>query len=322
MIFERLHSVFLVKGLVILTALIGWGGGTSWATEMVLPPGDLDLVGELRYTESSQEDTLLDIARRYGVGRDEIVNANPKVDPWLPGEGTQVLLPIRYILPNVPREGLVVNLPEMRMFYFPPAVAGRPRRLITYPVSVGRMDWKTPLGITRILAKQANPVWRPPASVRREHLEQGDDPLPEMVPAGPDNPLGQYALRLAIPGYLMHGTNKPFGIGMRVTHGCMRLYPEDIERLFREVAVNTQVNLVNEPVKLGWLADTLFVEVHPPLEEDTELQAHLLRYTLGLIHTERERRPFVLDGMALRQAVEQRLGIPVPVTQGPTLGAL
>jgi len=321
MIPERPGSALVVKTLLILAALAGWGAGPLWATEMILPPEDLDLVGELRYIDAHQEDTLLDIARRYGVGRDEIVNANPEVDPWLPGKGTRILLPTRYVLPNVPRQGLVVNLPEMRLFYFPPAAAGRPRRLITYPVSVGRMDWKTPLGVTRIIAKQADPVWRPPASVRREHAEQGDEILPEVVPAGPDNPLGQYALRLGVPGYLIHGTNKPFGIGMRVTHGCMRLYPEDIESLFREIAVNTQVNLVNEPVKLGWLADTLFVEVHSPLDEDRELREHLLRYTLELIYTEHARHPFVLDGAALKQAVKQHLGIPVAISRNPTFEA-
>jgi L,D-transpeptidase ErfK/SrfK len=288
---------------------------------MILPPEDLDLVGELHSIEAHHEDTLLDIARRYGVGRDEIVNANPAVDPWLPGEGTRVLVPTRYILPNVPREGLVVNLPEMRLFYFPSVAKGQLRRLITYPVSVGRMDWKTPLGVTRIVAKQADPAWRPPASVRREHVDQGDEPLPEVVPAGPDNPLGKYALRLAVPGYLIHGTNKPFGIGMRVTHGCMRLYPEDIDKLFHEISVNTKVTLVNEPVKLGWLADTLFVEIHPPLEEDKDLSEHLLRYTLELIYAEHERRPFVLDGAALKHAVEQHLGIPVPVSRNPTFEA-
>jgi L,D-transpeptidase ErfK/SrfK len=293
--------------------LLAWA--PARADELILPPADVDLVGELRYTEARYEDTLSDIARRYGLGRDEIINANPGVDPWLPGEGTSVLLPTRYVLPNAPREGLVLNLPEMRLYYYPTPGRGAPRRLVTHPVSIGKMDWKTPLGATFVASKERNPAWRPPASVREEHARDGRPPLPDVVPPGPDNPLGDYAMRLGRPGYLIHGTNKPYGLGMRVTHGCIRLYPEDIEQLFTQVPVKTPVQILDQPVKLGWLADTLFVEVHPPLEEDTERGENLLRSALELVFAERERRPFVLDGAALKRAVEERLGIPVPVSR-------
>ena len=288
--------------------------GVANADEWVMPHADLDLIGSIRYTEARHEDTLLDIARRNDLGRDEIVNANPQVDPWLPGEGTAILLPTRYILPDAPREGIVLNVPEMRLFYFPPPKRGEARRMITHPISIGRMDWNTPLGTTRIIAKQTDPVWRPPESIRLEAREDGRE-LPEVVPAGPENPLGRYAMRLGVPGYLIHSTNKPAGVGMRVTHGCVRMFPEDIEALFQKVHVGTQVHIVNQPVKLGWLADTLFVEIHPPLEEDSELREDLLRHTLGLIHAERAKRPFVLDGAALKQALDQRLGIPVAITR-------
>ena len=286
----------------------------SQAEVWVMPPADLDLIGSIRHTEARHEDTLLDIARRNDVGRDEIVHANPGVDPWLPGQGTRVLLPTRYVLPDAPREGIVLNVPEMRLFYFPKAKRGKTRRMITHPISIGRMDWNTPLGGTRIIAKQVDPVWRPPESIRKEALEDGRE-LPEIVPAGPDNPLGRYAMRLGVPGYLIHSTNKPAGVGMRVTHGCIRMFPEDIETLFGQVPVGTGVHIVNQPVKLGWLADTLFVEVHPPLEEDSELREGLLRHTLELIHAERARRPFVLDGAALKQALQQQLGIPLPISK-------
>jgi L,D-transpeptidase ErfK/SrfK len=294
-----------------------WLPPFAGASSFTLPPLDVDLVGAVREVTARHEDTLLDIARTHGLGRDEIVHANPGVDVWLPGEGTRVQIPSRYILPNAPREGLVLNVPEMRLYYYPAAARGEARRVVTHPVSIGRMDWQSPLGVTRILAKQVDPAWRPPASIQREHAERGDI-LPEVVPAGPDNPLGRYAMRLGIPGYLIHSTNKPYGLGMRVTHGCIRMYPEDIERLFPQVAVGTPVNLVNEPIKTGWLADTLFVEVHPPLEEDTRRSEDLLRSTLDVILREREKRPFRLDGSALQRAVEEASGIPVPVSRpGP-----
>jgi len=289
------------------------------ADELILPPADVDLIGEIRYVEARYEDTLLDIARRYDLGKNEIVNANPGVDTWLPGKGTRIMLPTRYILPKVPREGLVLNLPEMRLYYFPPARRGKVRRMVTHPISIGRMDWKTPLGKTRISAKQKDPSWRPPKSIQKEALEKGEE-LPDVVPAGPDNPLGRYALRLGIPGYLIHSTNKPYGLGMRVSHGCIRMYPEDIERLFGRIRVNTPVHIIDEPIKLGWLADTLFIEVHPPLEEDEARQRDLLRSTLELIHQERERRPFLLDGAALKMAVEERRGIPVPISKSGAFG--
>jgi len=291
----------------------------SAATELILPPEDVDLVGEIRYVNARHEDTLLDIARYFDLGKNEIKSANPGVDTWLPGEGRRIMLPTRYILPDVPRKGLVLNLPEMRLYYFPPARRGQVRRVVTHPISIGRMDWKTPLGKTRITTKVKDPEWRPPKSIQKEALEKGEV-LPDLVPAGPENPLGRYAMRLGIPGYLIHSTNKPYGLGMRVSHGCIRMYPEDIERLFERVKVNTPVHIIDEPIKLGWLADTLFVEVHPPLEEDLERSYDLMRATLNLVHRERERRPFVVDGPALRQAVEEQMGIPVPISKSGTFG--
>ena len=231
------------------------------------PAGENELVGEFATVAASSEDTLIDIARRHSLGYEEIVNANPAVDPWLPGSGTVVRLPLRRVLPDAPHEGIVVNLPEHRLYYYPPAKPGEPRVVVTYPISVGKMDWATPLGLTRVATKLKDPPWYPPESVRTEHAAHGDI-LPKMIPAGPDNPLGQFAMRLAIPGgsYLIHGTNKPAGVGMQVTHGCMRLYPEHIEELFRMVAVDTPVRIVNQPHKVGWSDGRLFVEVHPPLE--------------------------------------------------------
>lgn len=230
-----------------------------------LPPEGNDVIGAITSVRVRAEETLLDIARRHGLGYEDIVRANPQVDPWLPGADTEVILPTRYVIPSVPRRGIVLNLAEYRMYYFPEPVAGKPAVVMTWPMSIGRMDWATPIGLTRITAKAKNPSWYPPDSVRAEHLADGD-PLPRVVPPGPKNPLGAYAMRLDLPGYLIHGTNRPAGVGMRVTHGCIRMYPEDIEYLFGLAGVNTPVRIINEPVKIGWDGDELVLEVHRTLE--------------------------------------------------------
>ncbi len=252
------------------------------AATFPLPPANVDIVGELYVMKTRHEDTLAQVAREFNLGHEEIANANPKIDRWVPGEGTEVLLPTRFILPDAPREGVVVNLPEMRLYYYPKPKKGETPVVITHPVSVGRMDWATPLGQTKVVRKQKDPAWYPPESIRAEHEANGD-PLPKMVPPGPENPLGQFALRLGIPGYLIHGTNRPYGIGMRVTHGCIRMYPEDIESIFSEIPVGTPVRFVNQPAKAALLADTLFLEVHPALEESPLSEDEVFKVALAAI---------------------------------------
>lgn len=229
-----------------------------------MPPDGSDVVGAVTTVQARADDTLLDIARRHGLGYEDIVIANPAVDVWLPGEGTDVLLPTRYVLPAGPRSGIVLNLPEYRMYYYPRQRQGEPAVVMTFPISIGRMDWETPLGLTRVVAKARDPAWYPPQSVREEHEADGR-PLPRVVPPGPDNPLGKFAMRLGIPGYLIHGTNRPAGVGMRVTHGCIRMFPEDIEYLFEHVSLETQVRIINDPLKIGWHNDELLLEVHRTL---------------------------------------------------------
>ena len=235
------------------------------AEQFELPPAGNDVVGAVTVVEAREDDTLIDIARRHGLGYEDIVRANPEVDTWLPGEGTEVLLPTRYVLPPGPRRGVVLNLAEYRMYYFPEPEAGQRAMVMTYPMSIGRMDWETPLGLARIVSKVRNPTWYPPESVRSEHAADGD-PLPRIVPPGPKNPLGAFAMRLSIPGYLIHSTNRPAGVGMRVTHGCIRMFPEDIRFLFDQLSVDTSVRIINEPVKVGWHGDELVMEVHRALE--------------------------------------------------------
>ena len=230
-----------------------------------LPPPGTDVIGTLATVTARHEDTLIDIASRHGLGYQDMVRANPGVNVWVPGEGTEVVLPTRFVLPPGPREGLVLNLAEYRMYYFPKPRDGATAVVHTYPISIGRMDWETPLGKTTIVAMARNPSWYPPQSVRDEHEADGD-PLPRVVPPGPDNPLGTRAMRLGIPGYLIHGTNRPAGLGMRVSHGCIRMYPDDVEFLFDRVSVNTPVRIIDVPIKMGWQGDELVIEAHPLLE--------------------------------------------------------
>ncbi len=233
----------------------------------VLESTEQSVIGEPQVVFTREENTFSDLAREYGLGYDELVAANPDVDPWLPGDNTPVLLPTQYVLPNVPKSGLVLNIASKRLFYFPAVEEGEPAKVMTYPIGIGRVGWETPLGETTVVSKARNPHWYVPASVRKEHAEMGD-PLPSIVLPGPDTPLGSHVLKLDIPGYLIHGTNQPYGVGMRVSHGCVRLYPENIELLYTLVEVGEDVRIINEPYLVGRLNDELYFESHKPLEDD------------------------------------------------------
>jgi L,D-transpeptidase ErfK/SrfK len=226
-----------------------------------------DLVGVLQQTEVGKDDTLPDIARRFNVGYEEIVRANPGVDPWLPGAGRKVLVPTQFVLPNAPHEGVVINLAAMRIFYYPKRKAGEPQVVFTHPIGVGKVGWSTPEGVTKIVSRETDPTWRPSAAVRKEHAENGD-PIPAVVGPGPDNPLGKYKFNLGWPSYLIHGTNKPYGVGLRSSHGCIRLYPEDIERFYNMIPIGTQVRVVNQPFVFGWHDGRLVLQAYTVLEDD------------------------------------------------------
>jgi L,D-transpeptidase ErfK/SrfK len=273
------------------------------------------LFGEVKRIQTRYEDTLIQLARQHSLGYEELLRVNKGVDPWLPGAGTEILIPGQRLLPPGVREGIVVNLPEHRLFYFPKPEKGKPPVVLTFPVSVGKMDWNTPLGVTKVVRKQKNPPWYPPESVRKEHIKRGDPPLPAVVPAGPDNPLGTRSMRLDIPGgaYLIHGTNNPDAVGMAITHGCLRMYPEDIERLFDLTPVGTRVTLINEPVKISRFGGEVWLEVHPPVDEkgqvltvDIEVFEARLNELLG------ESEVIIDWEMALR-ALREATGMPVLV---------
>ncbi len=281
----------------------------------VLPDENTDVVGLVQVVVARHEDTLPDFARRYGLGHDEVVAANPGIDPWLPGKGTRVVLPTQFVLPDGPREGLVVNLASLRLFYFPKPEEGEPQTVITHPIGIGREGWRTPLGQMRITEKIENPTWTPPASVRREHAKQGDR-LPAVVKAGPDNPLGAYAMRLSRPSYLLHGTNKPYGVGMRVSHGCVRLYPEDIARLFPEIPVGTKVRVISQPYLAGWKDGELYLEAHEPLSEEAKRWKGSLKPMEKALAARTADDPTLVDWQKAEEAAREARGIPVPVSPG------
>ena len=238
------------------------------ATQRFEVAPDDDVIGVVQIVKTSKDDTLTDIARRFNVGYEEILRANPKVDPWLPGADRPIVVPTQFIIPNAPRTGVVVNIAAMRLFYFPPHKSGEPQVVITHPIGIGKMGWATPEGVTKIVRRQADPTWRVPVSVIKEHRENGEE-LEKVIGPGPDNPLGRYAFYLQWPSYLIHGTNKPAGVGLRSSHGCIRLYPEDIAQLFNTVPIGTQVRVVNQPFEFGWHQGQLYMQPYDVLEDDT-----------------------------------------------------
>jgi L,D-transpeptidase ErfK/SrfK len=255
---------------VALWAVLAAFAGPAVATVYELREDGGGVFGTVERITVRHEDTLIELARRFSLGYEELTRVNPGVDPWLPGEGAEIVIPGQRLLPPGTRSGIVVNLPENRLYYFPKARKGEKPIVMTYPVSVGKMDWRTPLGQTTVVAKARNPSWYPPESVRKEHLARGEPPLPRVVGPGPDNPLGTRSMRLGIPGgsYLIHGTNNPDAVGMPVTHGCLRMYPEDVETLFDATPVGTRVTLINEPVKIARVDGEIWLEVHPPITAD------------------------------------------------------
>lgn len=277
------------------------------ATTFDITP-DTKMVGENFTVKVEYNDTFATIARRHDVGYYELVDANPHVDPWQPEDGTEVLIPNQFILPQGARNGIIVNLAELRLYYY--ATDGK--TVTTLPIGIGTEMWPTPLTKGVIVSKTKNPSWIVPESIMREHEERGDY-LPAVVPPGPDNPLGDYKMKLSIPGYMIHGTNRPEGIGRRITHGCMRMYPEDIENLFNQVSVNTPVHIIHAPVKEAWVDNTLYIEMHTPLPEYPQGKKDLIGQLMTLMYAEGPGGNFQVDWAKVRAIAKNANGIPTPV---------
>lgn len=268
-----------------------------------------DLIGSPSIQVTRAEDTLLDLARNADIGYVAIRAANPAVDPWLPGAGRTIEMPTRHILPEGPRRGIVINLPELRLYYFPPSGPAR-----SFPLGIGGEGRETPVGSTRVESKRRHPVWYPTESERAE-----DPDLPERVPAGPDNPMGDYALYLGWRGYAIHGTNREFSIGRRDSHGCVRLYPEDIARLYAEVPEGTPVAVIDQRVKLGWSNDELYIEIHPDqaeadlVENGQEIPPETAPDVDDMVIAAAGPAAGRIDWYSLHLAAQRRTGMPVRI---------
>lgn len=241
------------------------------ATTLVLSTKN-DLVGEVQYASSEDYETIDELGKHFDVGYYELIRANPHLDPKRSLTGDfQLIIPSQHLLPDVPRKGIVINLAEYRLYYFPE----NENVVLTFPVGIGRKGWKTPLGATKIVAKNINPTWRPTKRLLAA-AEKNGGVLPEEFPAGPYNPLGNYALRLGWPTFLIHGTNKHTGVGARVSAGCIRMYPEDIENLFRLVPTGTQVRVINEPIKIRVQNNSVVLQIYPVLDDQHTLPLQAL----------------------------------------------
>ena len=326
LIFGLLGGLFLLSGCQ--SFVTGQSAPTPAAKPLPIPlashefsfnPAHEDVVGTLQVITASKDDTLSDIARRFNLGYEEIISANPNVDPWLPGVGTKIVIPTQFVLPDAPRQGIVINLAAMRLFYFPKAKPGEPQKVITHPVGIGRVEWKTPEGTTRIASKKENPAWIPPLSIRKEHAEKGD-PLPAVVPPGPDNPMGTHVLKFDWPSYAIHGTDKPPSIGLRGSHGCLRMYPEDIVSIYNDVPVGTPVRVVNQPRLLGWRERMLYLQTYPVLEDDKRNHNALLKKSLSTVRStpkaKIDKRPQAkINQTLLNEAIRNPRAIAIPITQ-------
>ena len=270
------------------------------------------VIGSVSETYSNQEQTLPDIARLHDLGYHEIKLANPEVDTWIPGDRQKIILPKYFVLPVAKQEGIIVNIPEMRLYYFPPAANGESRQVITHPIGIGREGWSTPYVNTKIIQKNKDPHWYPPQSVREHYALEGKI-LPKVVKPGPENPLGNFAMRLGLPAYLIHGTNRPYGVGMRVSSGCIRLYPEDIESLFSKITLGTKVNIVNQPYKVGILHEKIYLEANPFLDEDAELFDGNLTSVVKMLVNLSQENAYDIDWDLAKAVIDKRTGIPVEI---------
>lgn len=282
------------------------------AYEYPLAGPEQSVIGKVLSVQAVYADTLAGLGEDYGFGYLEMLAANPGLDPWLPGDGAQITLPAERILPEGPREGIVINLPEYRLYYYPP----EGDRVITYPVGIGREGWSSPIGETRVARKEANPSWYPPQSIRDEHAALGDL-LPRVVPPGPDNPMGPFKMNLAMGAYVIHGTNRQFGIGMRVSHGCFRMRNEDITRLFPLIPVGTPVRIINQPFKLGLRNGKLLLEVHAPLDEHGMPSTIDRQAAVQQLLAEQAQRfsNLRLDWKRIRDAAFEETGMPTVIGQ-------
>lgn len=275
-----------------------------------LPPSYIDIVGEVQHVKTLAGDNFEKLARRYDVGFHELVESNPKYNPFNSlSKGHDIMIPTRFILPPGPRKGVVVNLAEMRLYHYMPEQGV----VATYPVGVGRLNWATPLANTKIVRKKKDPAWHVPNSIKSAAKARGVD-LPDVVPAGPENPLGGFAVYLGIRGYLIHGTLAPEGVGKRVSHGCMRMFPEDIAEFFYDAKVGSPVRIIHQHAHAGRIGDTLYLEVHKPLKEHKTSKRDLYREVTDIIYRTAGDDWKLVDWDVVNKTIQESRGVPVDIT--------
>lgn len=272
-----------------------------------------DVLGQIRIQAAAENQPLADVALANGVGYVELAAANPGLDPWAVPPGWPLVVPAAHILPSAERKGIVINVGDMRLYWFRPDGT-----VASFAIGIGIEGAETPLGATKVVAKAHLPTWWVPPSIRRERPD-----LPASIPPGPDNPLGEHALRLGWTSYLIHGTNQPYGIGRRTSHGCIRMYPEDVARLHAEVPAGTTVTVVDQPVKLGWLKGELYLEAHPTkqqadqIEETGQMSPLRTQGVVRLVADALNGRPTAIDWDLVARTLEERSGVPVRITLHP-----
>lgn len=297
----------LIHTAIIMTS------STAAALVFPLPPKGVDVVGQLQTIMTDDTDDFHSISQDYNVGYYELVEANPGLNPDAIPKDTSVVIPSRFILPDAPREGIIVNLAELRLYYFPPGK----NEVWTYPIGIGREGWLTPVCLTKVVSKKEKPTWIVPKSIHDDRAKQGVE-LPEKVSPGPDNPLGDYALRLGMltsGAYLIHGTNDPSGVGRRSSSGCVRMFPEDIETLFKSVAVGTPVRILNNAYKIGWYYKNLYLEAHLPLQEQQAEFKRDLTPIVQSILTATEQNKDAVDWDKVQEIITDESGIPCCISQ-------
>lgn len=281
---------------------------TSYALIFPLPAKGSDLVGENFTIRAQKGDTLAKLGQRYNVGVHEMIEANPRINPYYTiSTGSPVLIPQQHILPKW-RKGIVINLAELRLYYFPKDK----QEVLTYPIAIGRIGWNTPTAVTSVIAKTKDPDWRPPASIRQYVMETKGEVLPDVVPAGPKNPLGIRAIRLGLEGYLIHGTNAPESVGRRVSSGCMRMNNNDVAELYEFVKVGTPVKIINETHKVGWHHGKLYLQAHKPLSDSDAARENSAERAVSLVRNIAGDDTHV-DLQRVRHTGAQQLGVPQPV---------
>lgn len=316
-----------IKSIILLLLAVGWAGTvavSAQAATFTLPADGGTMVGRVQVVTGIGKNTLLDIMRHFDLGYEEIVAANPNVSVWGPEQNQRIVASTEFILPPKPWEGIVINVPQRRLYYFPKPKKGVAPRVMTFPLSIFRPGWPNPLGRTRIIAKYRDPKWIVPKSIQEEHRKDGESQFPSYFPPGPDNPMGMLAMQTGFPEIFIHGTNEPWGVGMRTSHGCFHLYPEDAAQLFSALPVGTPVRIINEPYVVGLRGGQLYMAAFKPISDYPAKGSPLTRAVAAVTRLlpdklDAPERPAV-DWERVVSVAEAESPVPVAISPGaPTL---